>query len=54
MDINLSTIVKALEGNIRVNTSDNTVEVFNEHGVKAKLHVSQEVLNEFAKAYPSW
>lgn len=36
-------IVRALKGHVRVNVSNNTVEIYNEHGVKMVLRDLDEM-----------
>jgi len=48
-------IIKALEGYIRVNTTLNTVEVFDEYGVKMVLrNLDNETLEAFKKHYQTY
>ncbi len=47
-------IIKAFKDYVRVNESNNTVEIFNEYGVKMRLEVDAETLAEFKKHYPSF
>ena len=45
-------ILEAFDGHIRVNTANNTIEVFNEYGVVMRLTVDEETLAEFKERYP--
>ena len=47
-------ILKALDGHVRVNTANNTVEIFNEYGVRMRLVVDEATLKEFKDRYQSF
>ncbi|MBP5471011.1 MAG: hypothetical protein J6Z11_17410 [Candidatus Riflebacteria bacterium] len=47
-------ILEALKGHVRVNESNNTVEIYNEYGTKMRLTVDAETLAEFKANYPSF
>lgn len=47
-------IIESLKGNVRVNTSDNTVEVYDEWGVHMKLKVDEATMAEYKKNFPTW
>ena len=47
-------ILKALDGHVRVNESNSTVEIFNEYGVKMRLVVDEATLKEFKDRYQSF
>jgi len=47
-------ILEAFNGHVRVNDSNNTVEIYNEYGVKMRLTVDAETLAEFKAHYPSY
>ena len=47
-------ILETLKGYIRVNDADKTVEVYNNYGVKMKLHVDAETLEAFKAEFRSF
>ena len=51
----LSVIVEALKGNVRVNRTMKSVEVFDEYGTKMVLRdLTEEQLDAFASEYPEF
>ena len=46
-------ILEAFKGHIRVNDNTKDVEIFNEYGVKMRLAVDAETLDEFKKHFPT-
>lgn len=47
-------IIESLKGKVRVNTSDNSIEVFDEYGVKMRLKVDEATMAEYKKHFPTW
>lgn len=47
-------IKEALKNYIRVNTANNTVEIYDDYGVKARLVVDAETLEEFKANFKSF
>lgn len=55
MNENLKLIVAALDGKCRVNESNNSVELFDEHGVKMRLsNLDGNTLAAFKENFPSF
>lgn len=47
-------IIEAFKGHVRVNDSTKDIEVFDEHGVKMRLNVSEDTYAEFLKHFPKF
>ena len=51
----MTEIINALKGHVRVNTTLNTVEIFNEYGVKLVLrNLDAKTLKAFADEYETY